>query len=90
MGGANQPIYLRNAQKGLTKEEPRPIGVEARKVASTAQSDHTHPNAAPAAPSTTFTTTTATSMTTTRPESELKSGKEAIVGVVKKKNKCRL
>lgn len=80
LGGANQALY---SKEGLTEEAPRLVGVEARKVASTAQSDHTHPNAAPAAPSTTFTTTTATSVTTARPQSESLVEKEEMAGVGK-------
>ncbi|MPC12178.1 hypothetical protein E2C01_004856 [Portunus trituberculatus] len=64
VGGANRALYSRSdSLEDLTEEEPRPVGVEARKVASTAQSDHTHPNAAPAAPFATFTTSA-----TNRPE----------------------
>lgn len=71
VGGANRALYSRyDSREDLTEESPRPVGVEARKVASTAQSDHTHPNAAPAEPSTTFTTTTTTGITTTKPESK--------------------
>lgn len=66
VGGANRALYSRaDSLEDLTEGAPRPVGVEARKVASTAQSDHTHPNAAPAAPFATFTTSASN-----RPESE--------------------
>lgn len=45
--------------------------LQARKVASTARSDYTLPQAAPTVPSSTTTTTTTTTATTTLPESKL-------------------
>ncbi|KAK8404031.1 hypothetical protein O3P69_000238 [Scylla paramamosain] len=88
VGGANRALYSRSdSLEDLTEEVPRPVGVEARKVASTAQSDHTHPNAAPAAPFATFTTSA-----TNRPENycEVRHHSDTTPHIIEEGEKIRL
>ncbi|XP_066988765.1 uncharacterized protein [Macrobrachium rosenbergii] len=65
--GSYEPVHPRHdIDAELVDLEGEDSRLQVRKVASTPQSDHTVPHAAPAIPSSTTTTTTTTSTTTTR------------------------